>query len=83
MTPQEKGKTITVSQPNITIPENVSEFYANASVIGATDWDFMILFGSMSLPTGNVMSANKLTQDIRIDTVIRMSPQQTKALLSY
>lgn len=61
------------------IPENVSEFYANAVNVATTDWDVMMLFGTLMLP--QTLPAERNNSDIRVDAVIRMSPQHAKATM--
>ena len=67
------------SQPKIQIPENVSEFYAKSLNIGTTAWDFMLFFGSIALPDTITGDRQPIRGQIRVDAVIRMSPQHAKA----
>jgi len=71
------------STPKILIPEHATEFYANAIQVIFSAWDFTLLFGSTVLPS--MISGQSLSQglagDIRIDAVVRMSPQHAKAML--
>lgn len=62
----------------IIIPENVSEFYSNNLFALTTPFDFMLLFGSTTLPSSISVESQHIRQDARIDVVVRMSPQQAK-----
>lgn len=61
----------------VRIPEHVSEFYSNSVNVAMSRWDITLLFGS------NVMDDNTLSaqqpSEVRVDAVIRMSPQHAKA----
>ncbi len=65
-------------QPKIIVPEGVSEFYVNAVNIATSDWDFMLLLGSTTLPVE--LTAGRHEPTIRIDAIVRMSPQHAKAM---
>ncbi|GEM_PF-2230409 len=66
----------------IQIPDTVSEFYANSVFVGFGAWDFTLFFGTTELPSA--LPANLGHQsyggDIRIDALVRMSPQHAKAM---
>jgi Protein of unknown function (DUF3467) len=64
----------------VRIPDNVSEFYVNAMQVALTPWDVMLLFGSAALPEVFIGSSPFKTE-IRVDAVIRMSPQHAKAVV--
>lgn len=66
---------------NVTIPEHVSDFYANYLQVAVTDWDFMLMFGSIMFPSSMVAGKQRIHPGIRIDAIVRMSPQQAKATL--
>lgn len=68
--------------PKIIIPENVNEFYSNAFFVATTAMDFGLLFGTLVLPTNVVAIPQSNPQEIRVDVVIRMSPQQAKLALA-
>ena len=68
------------AQPRIQIPENVSEFYVNSLNVGTTTWDFVLFFGSIVLPA-TIGVGQMIHGQIRVDCVIRMSPQHAKASL--
>ena len=68
------------AQPRIQIPENVSEFYVNSLNVGTTTWDFVLFFGSIALPE-TIGPAETIRGQVRVDCVIRMSPQHAKASL--
>jgi hypothetical protein len=55
MAQQPSGKGVNI--PKIIIPENVSEFYINSLFVASTDWDFMLIFGSMTLPSSISISS--------------------------
>jgi hypothetical protein len=75
--PQEVKKV-----PEVVIPENASEFYSNLVIVGMSEWDISLLFGSTSLPVGAFpLNSVKIEGGARIDAVVRMSPRQAKALL--
>lgn len=69
--------------PGVRIPEDVSEFYSNSTLVAFTPWDFVLLFGSLGLPS--TFPAGTGAQTIQgattMDAVIRMSPQHAKATL--
>lgn len=67
--------------PRIVIPETVSEFYANSVTIAASLWDFTLFFGSNELTLERVNEVAPFSGTVRIDAVIRLSPQQAKAML--
>ena len=71
-----------INSPKVIIPEGVSEFYANSLQVMSTDWDFALLFGSIIFPA-NYPLGNQRVQgtEVRVDAIIRMSPQQAKASL--
>ena len=67
----------------IQVPENVSEFYANSFNVAVTPWDFILFFGTNTLPTTVLKSGPaQSTVSVRVDVVVRMSPQHTKATLA-
>jgi hypothetical protein len=69
-------------QTTILIPENVSEFYANSFTVGTTPFDFVLFSGSVALPQSVAVGGNQIIRgQIRIDAVVRMSPQHAKASL--
>lgn len=67
--------------PALIIPEGVSEYYVNSSTVAATPVDFMLFFGSTILPSQITAGNTHITSGTRVDAVIRMSPQHTKAVL--
>jgi len=68
-------------QGGMQIPEGVSEFYVNAFTIVFTPWDLSLLFGSVELPSNVNLSGGSASVQgrVRIDAIIRMSPQHAKA----
>lgn len=50
-------------------------------LVGMTPWDIVLMFGSTSLPATVGAGARSAQGGIRIDAVIRMSPQHAKATL--
>ena len=66
----------------IRVPEGVSDFYVNSLNVLLTPWDFILLFGSLSLPESISSGKQTLPGEIRVDAAIRMSPQHAKASAS-
>ena len=62
------------------MPENVVEVYANSLQVATTPWDFMWFFGSVQVPETLPIPGN-IVPSIRVDVVIRTSPQHAKACL--
>lgn len=79
---QGSGRGGRPQRATIQVPENVSEFYANAIQILVTPWDITMLFGSTSLPENISAPGGPNVRTIRMDAVIRMSPQHAKSALS-
>ena len=73
------GKRGGGQRPRVVIPDNVAEFYSNSLNVGTTLWDFTLFFGSTALPDAIGASPSSQVTQIRVDCVVRMSPQHAKA----
>ncbi len=80
---QDGGKRSQPQEPKVVIPEDVSEFYANSVNVLVTGWDFTLLFGSVGLPASFSVLASRqdTTGEIRVDALVRMSPQVAKSFV--
>ena len=76
-----KAQSAAQKPPEVTIriPEGVSDFYVNSLNVLVTPWDFILLYGSLTLPESISSGKQALPGEIRVDAAIRMSPQHAKA----
>lgn len=82
--PRESGRNGQQRIPQIIVPETASEFYVNAVLVAIGPWDFTVLCGTNEIPSNVDLSqmggGQPVSAPIRIDAVLRMSPQHAKAV---
>lgn len=65
----------------VRIPDTVVDIYCNHMQVITTDWDFALLFGTITLPDELVLGKDLASAgEVRIEAIVRTSPQHAKAI---